>query len=308
MTVAPGKTATGNRFLFTGREYFSVVGLYNYRNRFYLPSLGRFLQADPIGFAGDPANLYRYCANNPANWSDPYGLDGDEDPPRNKVEGPSGNVVDATLGGIPYDDDPSQVITQDTGPGGTPQTQDMNVNYGNRTVGFGADPTTPLIDNFGLYPGGGSGGGGRGGVGRGGGGGLFSHPVPSTGVRAVGGSPLQQVNVQISASHVFSTPRGAQLQGMIDARGFGVNVWIISGRGRGVGPTPSDVYIDPTMRVNVITTMGSVLASLDRILAHELGHAITGIKDDGPGNMANVFANENPIMDALGEPRRTQYP
>ncbi len=27
---------------------------------------------DPIGFAGDPANLYRYGANNPVNWSDPF--------------------------------------------------------------------------------------------------------------------------------------------------------------------------------------------------------------------------------------------
>lgn len=73
-TVAAGKTATGNRFLFTGREYFSTTGLYSYRNRFYLPDWGRFLQPDPIGFAGDEANLYRYCGNNPVNWSDPYGL------------------------------------------------------------------------------------------------------------------------------------------------------------------------------------------------------------------------------------------
>jgi RHS repeat-associated protein len=72
---APGKSATGNRFLFTGREYFASVGLYNYRNRFYSPKWGRFLQSDPIGFAGDPANLYRYVGNNPVNWSDPYGLD-----------------------------------------------------------------------------------------------------------------------------------------------------------------------------------------------------------------------------------------
>ena len=79
IAVAPGKTATGNRFLFTGREYFSSIGLYNYRNRFYSAIWGRFLQPDPIGFAGDPANLYRYCANNPANASDPSGLGASED-------------------------------------------------------------------------------------------------------------------------------------------------------------------------------------------------------------------------------------
>jgi RHS repeat-associated protein len=73
--VAPGKTATGNRFLFTGQEYFASMGLYNYRNRFYSASWGRFLQPDPIGFSGDSANLYRYCANNPVNLGDSDGLD-----------------------------------------------------------------------------------------------------------------------------------------------------------------------------------------------------------------------------------------
>ncbi len=63
----------GNRFLFTGREWMAALKLYDYRARAYLPSLGRFLQADPIGFAGGN-HLYRYCANNPVNGSDPSGL------------------------------------------------------------------------------------------------------------------------------------------------------------------------------------------------------------------------------------------
>src|SRR5262249_6872543 len=44
-------SAFGNRFLFTGREYVSQIGLYDYRARFYSPELGRFLQVDPISFA-----------------------------------------------------------------------------------------------------------------------------------------------------------------------------------------------------------------------------------------------------------------
>jgi hypothetical protein len=48
--------------------------LYDLRNRFYSPDLGRFLQPDPIGFAGDPSNIYRYVGNNPVNRSDPSGL------------------------------------------------------------------------------------------------------------------------------------------------------------------------------------------------------------------------------------------
>jgi RHS repeat-associated protein len=70
--ITTGSTVS-NRFMFGGREWYQTLGLYNFRNRFYLPSLGRFLQPDPIGFTGDPANLYRYCGNNPVNFSDPTG-------------------------------------------------------------------------------------------------------------------------------------------------------------------------------------------------------------------------------------------
>jgi RHS repeat-associated protein len=62
------------RHLFTGQQWMSELGLYDLRNRFYSPDLGRFLQPDPIGFKGDPSNIYRYCGNNPVNRSDPSGL------------------------------------------------------------------------------------------------------------------------------------------------------------------------------------------------------------------------------------------
>src|SRR6202035_1402138 len=54
----------GVRHLFTGQQWYSELGLYDLRNRFYSPDIGRFLQPDPIGFNGDPTNLYRYCKNN----------------------------------------------------------------------------------------------------------------------------------------------------------------------------------------------------------------------------------------------------
>jgi RHS repeat-associated protein len=60
--------------LFTGQRWVSEIGLYDDRNRFMSPDLGRFLQPDPIGFKGDASNLYRYCGNDWANRTDPMGL------------------------------------------------------------------------------------------------------------------------------------------------------------------------------------------------------------------------------------------
>jgi RHS repeat-associated protein len=65
----------GIRHLFTGQQWYSELGLYDLRNRYYSPDIGRFLQADPAGFSGDATNLYRYCGNNPLKWRDLSGLD-----------------------------------------------------------------------------------------------------------------------------------------------------------------------------------------------------------------------------------------
>jgi RHS repeat-associated protein len=54
------KSAIGNRFMFQGREYIPELGIYDYRNRMYLPGLGRFLQTDPTGFDAGDMNLFRY--------------------------------------------------------------------------------------------------------------------------------------------------------------------------------------------------------------------------------------------------------
>lgn len=46
------------------------LGFYSYKARMYSPTLGRFLQPDPIGH-GDGMNMYAYVSNNPVNASDP---------------------------------------------------------------------------------------------------------------------------------------------------------------------------------------------------------------------------------------------
>jgi RHS repeat-associated protein len=62
-----------NPYTYTGREFDAETGLYYYRERSYDPRLGRFLQKDPVGFAGG-VNLYVYVFNNPTRHIDPLGL------------------------------------------------------------------------------------------------------------------------------------------------------------------------------------------------------------------------------------------
>lgn len=64
----------GNPWFFSGSMYDFETGLQYLRHRYYSPSLGRFITADPIGFTSD-INLYTYARNNPESFVDPFGTD-----------------------------------------------------------------------------------------------------------------------------------------------------------------------------------------------------------------------------------------
>src|SRR5215216_4566087 len=75
-------TMYDNRFLFTGREYAATYrattnaafNFYEYRARAYNPKVGRFMSEDPKLFDAGDYNLFRYCHNDPIDFTDPMGL------------------------------------------------------------------------------------------------------------------------------------------------------------------------------------------------------------------------------------------
>jgi RHS repeat-associated protein len=58
---------------FAGYLYDTHLGVYHVRARTYDPRLGRWLQRDPIGYAGG-WNLYEYTNGDPLSFVDPFGL------------------------------------------------------------------------------------------------------------------------------------------------------------------------------------------------------------------------------------------
>jgi len=108
-----------NRFLFTGREY-AGAWVYEYRARVYHSGLGRFMSEDPKLFDAGDYNLFRYCHNDPIDFTDPMGLEGeaslyrdvaDRSSPGNYVLRENGKVVytgRANINGFMKDDHGNQ--------------------------------------------------------------------------------------------------------------------------------------------------------------------------------------------------------
>jgi RHS repeat-associated protein len=65
------QTTDANRYAYDGRDFDPEVGLQYNRARHYDPTVGRWINQDPIGYEAGDANPYRYVGNAPCNDTDP---------------------------------------------------------------------------------------------------------------------------------------------------------------------------------------------------------------------------------------------
>lgn len=70
---------------YTARENDST-GLYYYRDRYYNPTIGRFISEDPVGWASGQTNAYAYVNGNPVQLNDPFGLGSTGTPGNNQAQ------------------------------------------------------------------------------------------------------------------------------------------------------------------------------------------------------------------------------
>jgi RHS repeat-associated protein len=66
----------GNPYLFHGARYDGETGFYYFRNRYYDPRAGRFLQRDPVWDEQNVGGWYTFVGNSPVSEDDAFGLDG----------------------------------------------------------------------------------------------------------------------------------------------------------------------------------------------------------------------------------------
>jgi RHS repeat-associated protein len=71
--ISTDRSTAVTRYQYTGRDWDADAGLQYNRMRWYDPATGRWINEDPIGFAGGDANLARYVGNDSTNEMDPSG-------------------------------------------------------------------------------------------------------------------------------------------------------------------------------------------------------------------------------------------
>ena len=142
------ETTDPNPFGYRGEFHDSCSGLIYLRNRYYDPSIGRFITEDP---ARDGLNWYVYCENNPVNFVDPLGLyyiinngNGTFSAVRSPLYANFGKVV-ASL--VPYGDSITYAVEGFSGvSGGTSKTLESAVLRGSLQSSLFSNETLGLLE------------------------------------------------------------------------------------------------------------------------------------------------------------------
>lgn len=125
------------------------------------------------------------------------------------------------------------------------------------------------------------------------------------------GTATERAGIESATADVFGTKRGGELQTLAKGRSSPLEMRINYRGDFYYDPRGDFITVDPTKTVDVLVWKGwrpgYEPASMQRILAHELGHALTGVRDVGFLWLDNVRLNENPIVRELGGRSRIWY-
>ena len=133
-------------------------------------------------------------------------------------------------------------------------------------------------------------------------------------VQVVGSSSIATAQLQAAYNQVAGTFIGGGLTQALEQSSvlYTITDDPLQQIGAAYIPSTNTLVVDPNFHptINVRNACGQSgyeAASTAIILAHELGHAATGLSDGGPDPGDNVNQIENPIRLELGLPVRTSY-